>query len=76
MSRASYTRIKDFLLLLATTVLAVLVQGYHPGIEDDAYYLAAIQKDLDRACFRTTRISFSYSFRRLSSTSSSRGRSA
>ena len=51
MSRASYTRIKDFLLLLATTVLAVLVQGYHPGIEDDAYYLAAIQKDLDPGLF-------------------------
>jgi len=33
------------------TVFAILVQGYHPGLEDDAYYLAAIRKDLDPTLF-------------------------
>jgi len=37
--------------LLLLTVLAILVQGYHPGLEDDAYYLAAIKHDLNPALF-------------------------
>jgi hypothetical protein len=32
-------------LLLAS--LAVCIQGYHPGVEDDGVYLAAIHSDLD-----------------------------
>ena len=33
------------------TVFALLVMGYHPGLEDDAFYLAAIKKDLNPALF-------------------------
>ena len=51
MTRTSYTRVRDLLLLPAMTALAVLVQGYHPGTEDDVYYLAAIRKDLDPGLF-------------------------
>jgi hypothetical protein len=32
-------------------ILAILVQGYHPGLEDDAFYLAAIKKNLNPALF-------------------------
>lgn len=38
-------------LLGVLTALAILVQGYHPGLEDDAYYLAAIKYDLNPALF-------------------------
>lgn len=38
-----------WLLLLA--VLAFLVMGYHPGIEDDAFYLSAIKRDLNPLLF-------------------------
>jgi len=38
-----------FLLLLAA--FAMLVQGYHPGLEDDAFYLAAIKHNLTPALF-------------------------
>jgi len=37
---------KILLALSALTLLAFLVQGYHPGVEDDAVYLSAIQRDL------------------------------
>jgi hypothetical protein len=37
------------LLLLAA--FAMLVQGYHPGLEDDAFYLAAIKHNLNPALF-------------------------
>jgi hypothetical protein len=37
------------LALLAT--FAMLVQGYHPGLEDDAFYLAAIKHDLNPSLF-------------------------
>src|ERR1700722_17552292 len=30
---------------------AMLVQGYHPGLEDDAFYLAAIKQDLNPSLF-------------------------
>ena len=36
-------------MLLAA--LAMLVEGYHPGLEDDAFYLAAIKHDLNPALF-------------------------
>src|SRR5260370_41650821 len=29
----------------------MLVQGYHPGLEDDAFYLAAIKHNLNPALF-------------------------
>lgn len=44
-------RIKILALLLLLTAGAILVQGYHPGLEDDAYYLAAIKYDLNPALF-------------------------
>jgi hypothetical protein len=37
--------------LLLLTALAMLMQGYHPGLEDDAYYLAAIKNNLNPALF-------------------------
>ena len=42
---------KTLLLLVSVTLLAFLVQGYHPGVEDDGVYLAAIKKDLNPALF-------------------------
>jgi hypothetical protein len=44
------------LIINATTLLllaafAILIQGYHPGLEDDAFYLAAIKKDLNPSLF-------------------------
>jgi hypothetical protein len=47
--RHSHSR--NFALLVLATTLAVLVQGYHPGLEDDAFYLAAIKRDLNPALF-------------------------
>ncbi|MGA9043010.1 MAG: DUF6798 domain-containing protein [Terriglobales bacterium] len=35
------------LVLLLLTALGMLVQGYHPGAEDDGVYLSAIKKDLN-----------------------------
>jgi hypothetical protein len=45
------SKIKNFAGLLALTLLGMLVQGYHPGFEDDAYYLAAIKNNLNPALF-------------------------
>lgn len=45
------SRLKTVAGLLACTICALLIQGYHPGLEDDAYYLAAIKKDLNPALF-------------------------
>jgi len=38
-------------LLAALTVWAELLLGYHPGLEDDAFYLAAIKRNLNPALF-------------------------
>ena len=38
-------------LLLLLAAFAFLVQGYHPGLEDDAFYLAAIKQNLNPALF-------------------------
>src|SRR5579862_5702070 len=38
-------------LLLAIATLAMLILGYHPGLEDDAFYLAAIRHNLNPALF-------------------------
>jgi hypothetical protein len=39
------------LALLPLAAFAMLVQGYHPGLEDDAFYLAAIKQNLNPALF-------------------------
>ena len=49
-SRAESRR-KDFAILAALAVGAMLILGYHPGLEDDAFYLAAIRKQLNPALF-------------------------
>jgi hypothetical protein len=41
----------DALLLLALTLLAVAVNGYHLGAEDQAIYLPAIKQHLDPALY-------------------------
>src|SRR5450631_4884322 len=41
----------NLLLLALLTVLAFLVMGYHPGLEDDAFYLAAIKRNLNSVLF-------------------------
>lgn len=38
-------------LLLLVSLGALLVEGYHPGVEDDAVYLSAIQRRLDPALY-------------------------
>jgi hypothetical protein len=45
------THLKNLARLLLLTALGMLVQGYHPGLEDDAYYLAAIKNNLNPALF-------------------------
>jgi hypothetical protein len=42
---------KQSALLLALTLLAVLVHGYHLGLEDQAIYLPAIKKNLNPALY-------------------------
>jgi hypothetical protein len=39
------------LALPLLAAFAMLVQGYHPGLEDDAFYLAAIKQDLNPSLF-------------------------
>jgi hypothetical protein len=41
----------SFVILLLLTALGMLVQGYHPGAEDDGVYLAAIKNDLNPALY-------------------------
>lgn len=43
--------LRNLLILLLLTVFAFLVMGYHPGLEDDAFYLAAIKRNLNPALF-------------------------
>jgi hypothetical protein len=45
------SRSANLALLAALTVFAVLIMGYHPGLEDDAFYLAAIKRNLNPALF-------------------------
>ncbi len=42
---------KNLALLAALTATAFLAMGYHPGLEDDAFYLAAIKRNLNSALF-------------------------
>jgi hypothetical protein len=44
-------RLSSLTLLLPLAAFAMLVQGYHPGLEDDAFYLAAIKQDLNPSLF-------------------------
>jgi hypothetical protein len=42
---------KNLAILALLTVFALLVMGYHPGLEDDAFYLAAIKRNLNPSLF-------------------------
>jgi hypothetical protein len=42
---------RDLGCVLLLTVWAFLVMGYHPGLEDDAFYLAAIKHNLNPGLF-------------------------
>lgn len=42
---------KNLAILAGLTILAILIMGYHPGLEDDSFYLAAIKKHLNPALF-------------------------
>ena len=48
-SRDSFPQ--NLLILAGITVAAILVMGYHPGLEDDSFYLAAIKNHLNPALF-------------------------
>jgi hypothetical protein len=39
------------LKLSVLTLVAFVIMGYHPGLEDDSFYLAAIKRDLNPALF-------------------------
>ena len=43
--------LKNLLLVLLLTIAAFLLMGYHPGLEDDAFYLAAVKRNLNPALF-------------------------
>jgi hypothetical protein len=43
--------LRPFILTLFFTTLGFLVMGYHPGMEDDGVYLAAVKADLQPALF-------------------------
>jgi hypothetical protein len=49
--RENDSTLKNVTFLLLLTALAFLVMGYHPGLEDDAFYLAAIKRNLNPALF-------------------------
>lgn len=44
-------RATSLVLLALLAISALLVMGYHPGLEDDAFYLAAIKKHLNPSLF-------------------------
>jgi hypothetical protein len=44
-------RSRNILLILAFTLLAIAVMGYHPGFEDDGIYLTAVKSDLNPALY-------------------------
>src|SRR5580692_6414310 len=50
-SHSGDSSVTNLSLLAALTVLAFLVMGYHPGLEDDAFYHAAIKRNLNPALF-------------------------
>jgi hypothetical protein len=50
-SSASDFSMRNLAGLALLTVAALLVIGYHPGLEDDSFYLAAIKRNLNPALF-------------------------
>ncbi|HWT64863.1 MAG TPA: hypothetical protein VN151_02020, partial [Terracidiphilus sp.] len=44
-------RKRHIVLIVVLSLLAFAVMGYHPGIEDDSVYLAAVKADLNPALF-------------------------
>ena len=46
-----YRFVAQLALLSAFSIAGFVVMGYHPGVEDDGVYLAAIKSDLDPALF-------------------------
>lgn len=48
---SGHSSARDPAILFLLTLVAMLVLGYHPGLEDDAYYLAAIKRDLNPPLF-------------------------
>jgi len=51
MPREFVLRLKNTALLLLLTCAAFSILGYHPGIEDDTTYLAAVKHDLNPALY-------------------------
>jgi hypothetical protein len=47
----SFGSIRNHALLFAISCASLLVEGYHPGVEDDAVYLSAIQRRLHPALY-------------------------
>ena len=47
----SDSTVTNLALLGALTAFALWITGYHPGLEDDAFYLAAIKRNLNPALF-------------------------
>ena len=43
--------VRNLVRLAGLTLFAFVVMGYHPGLEDDSFYLAAIKWDLNHALF-------------------------
>jgi hypothetical protein len=43
--------LRNLARLAGLTLFALVVMGYHPGLEDDSFYLAAIKWDLNRSLF-------------------------
>lgn len=50
-SRLRNWSIENFVVILALTAFAFVIMGYHPGLEDDAFYLAAIKRNLNPTLF-------------------------
>ncbi len=48
---AAISRYVNLALLGCLTIFAFVVMGYHPGLEDDSFYLAAIKRDLNPSLF-------------------------
>jgi len=49
--RANDRSLKNIAILLLITVFAFVLCGYHPGLEDDSFYLAAIKWHLNPSLF-------------------------
>jgi Dolichyl-phosphate-mannose-protein mannosyltransferase len=47
----SSSSLLNFAVLAGITVIALLIMGYHPGLEDDSFYLAAVKHDLNPNLF-------------------------